>query len=68
MAKRDNTKREILFSDVPGDALKVHDILAEWGVEEASIRRLLKEHRADPLLRPAPDAERGAKKQPGAGH
>ena len=48
MAERDLAQKEMLFSDVPGDAGKVHDILAGWGVEEDSIRRLLREHKAEP--------------------
>jgi len=48
MAERDLTQKEVLFSDVPGDAVKVHDILAGWGVEEDSIRRLLREREAQP--------------------
>jgi hypothetical protein len=35
----------MLFSDVPGDAEKVRAILAQWGVEESSIRRLMGERR-----------------------
>ena len=58
MAERDKTRREVLFSDVPGDTEKVRAVLAQWGIEEASIRRLLREHRADPLIEAAPDAPR----------
>jgi hypothetical protein len=46
MATRDVSRKELLFSDVPGDARKVRAILAEWGVEASSIRRLMREHRA----------------------
>ena len=61
MAERDLTQKEPLFSDVPGDARKVHDILAGWGVEEDSIRRLLREREAEPAAtrepaRPKPNA------------
>lgn len=45
MAERDKTRTEILFSDVPGDTEKVRAILAEWGVAESSVRRLLNEQR-----------------------
>ena len=58
MAERDKTRREVLFSDVPGDTEKVRAVLAQWGIEEASIRRLLREHRADPLIEAAPEAPR----------
>lgn len=48
MADRDVTQQEMLFSDVPGDGEKVRAILAEWGVEESSIRRLMRHrHRSD---------------------
>ena len=50
MAERDRSQRVILFSDVPGDEEKVRAILAGWGVEETSIRRLMREHP------PRPDA------------
>jgi hypothetical protein len=68
MAERDVTRKELLFSDVPGDAEKVRAVLAGWGVEEASIRRLLREHRPDPPLQAAPDAERGATPRRRASH
>ena len=45
MATRNVSRKELLFSDVPGDARKVRAILAGWGVEEPSIRRLMREHR-----------------------
>ena len=64
MAERDKTRREVLFSDVPGDTEKVRAVLAQWGVEEASIRRLLREHRADPLIEAAPEAVRDAPPPP----
>ena len=44
MATREVSQKELLFSDVPGDARKVRAILAGWGVEESSIRRLMREH------------------------
>ena len=44
MATRDVSRKELLFSDVSGDARKVRAILAGWGVEESSIRRLMREH------------------------
>ncbi|HLM54566.1 MAG TPA: hypothetical protein VK422_00460 [Pyrinomonadaceae bacterium] len=61
MAERDLTQKEVLFSDVPGDAGKAHDILAGWGVEEDSIGRLLREREAEPAAtrepaRPKPHA------------
>ncbi len=46
MAERDKGSPVVLFSDVPGDEERVHDILAQWGLEERAIRRLLREHRA----------------------
>ena len=47
MATRDVSQREMLFGDVPGDGDKVRAILAGWGVEESSIRRLMRERRTD---------------------
>ncbi len=47
MVTRDVSQRELLSSDVPGDAPKVRAILAGWGVEESSIRRLMRERRTD---------------------
>ena len=44
MATREVSRKALLFSDVPGDARKVRAILAGWGVEESSIRRLMREH------------------------
>ncbi|HYH87556.1 MAG TPA: hypothetical protein VEX60_19025 [Pyrinomonadaceae bacterium] len=52
MAERDFSHGEILFSDVPGDGEKVRAILSQWGVEESSIRRLMREHRADVARNP----------------
>ena len=46
MAERGFSQGEILFSDVPGDREKVRAILSQWGVEESSIRRLMREHQA----------------------
>src|SRR5215207_6262828 len=47
MAERDVRQKEVLFRDVAGDAEKVRAILAGWGVEESSIRSLMRERRAD---------------------
>lgn len=47
MAHRDPNQKEVLLGDVPGDEEKVRAILARWGVEETSIRRLMREHRRD---------------------
>ncbi len=59
MATRDVSRKELLSSDVPGDRNKVRAILAGWGVEESSIRRLMREHRTDPAGdREARDSER----------
>ncbi|HKG12786.1 MAG TPA: hypothetical protein VKB12_05585 [Pyrinomonadaceae bacterium] len=44
MAERDLSRDKILFSDVPGDREKVRVILSQWGVEEHSIRRLMRGH------------------------
>jgi len=52
MAARDRQNTVVLFSDVPGDERKVCAILADWGVAEDSIRRLLTEARAN---QPAPN-------------
>lgn len=48
MAERDSTHGELLFSDVPGDRERVRVILEQWGVDGALIRRLMREHAADP--------------------
>ena len=47
MAHRDKHQEELFLSDSPGDAEKVRAILAQWGVEEAAIRRLMREHQAE---------------------
>lgn len=51
MAERDPSQKQILFSDIPGDVKKVKTILALWGVEEASIRRLMRERRTKRAMR-----------------
>lgn len=43
MAERDKRQTVPLNSDVPGDREKLRLILAQWGLEEASIRRVLRE-------------------------
>ena len=48
MATRDASQKEMLFGDVPGERDKVRAILAGWGVEESSIRRLMREQRTEP--------------------
>lgn len=48
MARRDLHQKEMFLSDSPGDAEKVRIILAQWGVEESSIRRLMREHPPEP--------------------
>ena len=69
MAERDSTQREILFSDVPGDREKVRAILAQWGVEDVSIRHLLREHNPDPHGGGVPARAEGAAPPPShAGH
>jgi hypothetical protein len=47
MAERDKDNPVILFSDLPGDERKVRAILADWGVAEDSIKRLLTEARVN---------------------
>lgn len=44
MAHRDSNQKDVFLSDSPGDADEVRVILAQWGVEETSIRRLMREH------------------------
>lgn len=43
MAERARAKAVMLFSDVPGDEQKVRAVLADWGLDEAAISRLLTE-------------------------
>ncbi len=40
----DTNQEEMCLSDSPGDAEEVRAILAQWGVEEASIHRLMRKH------------------------
>ena len=47
MARKDGNHQALLLTDSPGDAEQVRAILAQWGVEESSIRRLLREHRPE---------------------
>ena len=44
MAHRDANQKELFLSDSPGEAEEVRAILAQWGIEESSIRRLMREH------------------------
>lgn len=66
MAHRDEHREELFLSDSPGDAEKVRAVLAQWGVEEASIQRLMREHRADTaserLSKPGPHERRPRKR------
>ena len=43
MATSDAQDGFILLSDVPGDARRVQMILAEWGMDKATINRMLRE-------------------------
>ena len=43
MAEKENSLREPLHIDVPGDRERVRAILAQWGVEASSILRLMRE-------------------------
>jgi hypothetical protein len=45
MATSDVKDGYILLSDAPGDARRVQMILAEWGMDNATIDRMLREQR-----------------------
>ena len=69
MATGEVSRKELLLSDVPGDAREVRAILAGWGVEESSIRRLMREHgRETTGDREARDTKREPRPGKDAGH
>jgi hypothetical protein len=57
MAERHMSQRETLNSDVPGDIARVRMILLSWGVEEASIRSMMRERRMEREHRTYPRRE-----------
>ena len=44
MANAQANKAAVLLNDQPGDEKRVRAILADWGMETAAIRRLMKTH------------------------
>ena len=38
-------KKDVLLSDAPGDENRVRAVLADWGMDELSMRRVMKAHR-----------------------
>lgn len=47
MASSEARDGYILLSDLPGDARRVQMILAEWGMDEATINLMLKEQQVN---------------------
>jgi hypothetical protein len=54
MATSDVCGGYILLSDTPGDARRVQLILAEWGVDKATIERMLRDERREVNRRSEP--------------
>ena len=38
-------KKDVLLSDAPGDESRVRAVLADWGMDEPAMRRVMKAHR-----------------------
>ena len=71
MPHRDTNQEEMCLSDSPGEAEEVREILAQWGVEEASIRRLMRKHPQGTSARLEPPVdvrERRRRKHSGVNH